>query len=743
MLNRTNQNWVKKIQDRTKKVPIASGRSNKFGKISFEDLVFVPAQLAKRPVDYYREEISSKTVIGKLSKKPIELKTPIIIGGMSFGSLSREAKTALAKASTLAGTIENTGEGGMLPEEREFSARLIIQYSTGRFGITEEILKKADAIEIKIGQGAKPGCYTPDHEIFTEEGFKNVRDIGIGEKIWSVNPETNELELASVVKMHKYFHNGKMVQAKSKSIDFIVTPNHNLPIKLRHSKGWKFIKAKEALERSEIRTSKKFNWHPKIHNPVLNPSLVEIPKIPKTTWHQKEYFSFPLKEWLQFSAWFISEGYFSEDRRIEISQTKKQNRKEIKNLLSKMQIDFKEKVTKIYIYSKQIGEFMEKEFGNISEDKKIPKWIRNLPQEYLLSFLETLIKGDGTHRGRNTKTYFTSSETLMNNIVEIAIKLGKAVTIRKDGNTFEINIRSGKLWHGLSKKPKTNSWQKEATLKEVSYKGFVYSPQLDKNHTLIIKRNGKISLNGNSGGLLPKEKVTDEIAKIRKIEKGKDVHSPAYHLDVKNIEDLKKKIDWLREITKGVPIILKLAGGNIEKDIQLAVRAEPDIIAIDGLEGGTGAAPEVMLNEVGIPSVAALVRAREVLDRIGAKQELWIGGGLNQGGDFAKALALGADAVFVGTSLLVAMGCLGYPNCGLCYTGKCPKGIATQNPELRKLDIQEASQSVANFIKNCTEEIKMITGACGENNIHNLNKGLLRALTPEIARITKVKLISQ
>ena len=152
-----NQNWIKEIQDRTKGIPISSGRSNKTGKISFDDLVFVPAQLAKKPVDYFTEKINSKTIIGKNSKKPIELNTPIIIGAMSFGALSKEAKIALAKASTMTGTMENTGEGGMLPEEREFSEKLIIQYSTGRFGITEEILKKADAIEIKIGQGAKPG----------------------------------------------------------------------------------------------------------------------------------------------------------------------------------------------------------------------------------------------------------------------------------------------------------------------------------------------------------------------------------------------------------------------------------------------------------------------------------------------------------------------------------------------------------------------------------------------------------
>jgi len=332
-----NEKWVKEIQDRTKKIPTSSGRSNKLNKVSFEDLVFVPAQLNKRAVDYFREEIETKTVIGKESQKPVELKTPIIIGAMSFGALSKEAKIALAKASTMAGTIENTGEGGMLPEEREFSKYLTIQYSTGRFGITEEILKKADVVEIKIGQGAK----------------------------------------------------------------------------------------------------------------------------------------------------------------------------------------------------------------------------------------------------------------------------------------------------------------------------------------------------GGQGGLLPKEKVNDEIARVRNVPPGKDIHSSPVHLDIRNVEDLKEKVKWLREITEGVPIIIKLAAGDIENDIKLAVKADPDIIAIDGIEGGTGAAPEVMLNEVGVPTL-------------------------------------------------------------------CPKGVTTQDPELRKnLNIEEASQNAANYIKNCTEEIKMIAGACGENNIHKLKKENLRALNSEIAKITKIRLVSE
>jgi len=393
--------WTKKVQDRIAKVPVRGGRSNKEIKSGFDDLVFVPAQLAKRPVDYFKEAISTKTVLGRNSKRPVEINVPILIAAMSFGALSKNAKIALAKGSTLAGTVANTGEGGMLPEEREFAKKLVIQYSTGRFGIDEEILKKADIIEIKIGQGAK----------------------------------------------------------------------------------------------------------------------------------------------------------------------------------------------------------------------------------------------------------------------------------------------------------------------------------------------------GGQGGLLQKEKVTPEIAAVRRVEMGSDVHSPAYHPDIKTVADLKDKVDWLRELSGGVPIVIKLAAGDVESDVKIAVQANPDIIAIDGLTGGTGAAPEVMLDEMGIPTLPALVKARQVLDKLGAKQELWIAGGFYTGGDVAKALALGADAVFMGSAMLAALGCVG---CNLCYLGKCPKGIATQDPQLAKnMDVDVAAQNVANFIKNCTEEVKMMAGATGHSNIHDLSANDLRGLTSEVSKTAGVKIAGE
>lgn len=389
-----DQDWIKEIQKRVQGIPISGGRSNKWGKISFEDLVFVPAQLNKRPVDYYREKIDSKTIIGKLSQKPITLETPIIIGGISFGAVNKETKIVLSLASRIAGTCANTGEGGMVSEERQYSKYLIVQYASGRFGVDEEYFKKADAIEIKIGQGAKAG----------------------------------------------------------------------------------------------------------------------------------------------------------------------------------------------------------------------------------------------------------------------------------------------------------------------------------------------------HGGLLPGFKVTEEIAKLRKVPVGQNVHSPAAHPDIKTIKDLRKKIEELRKKTQGKPIILKLGACEAE-DVRLAVEVNPDIIAIDGMEGGCGSSPRVLMDEVGIPTIPVLIKARNVLDKMGAKQELWIGGGLNKGGDMAKALALGADAVFIGTALLVAMG--------------APASISPPEKQLKEIaswkikpEVKEKAQKIANYIKNCTGEIKMIAGACGKNNIHDLSRDDLRALNSEMTKIAKVKLVS-
>ena len=243
------------------------------------------------------------------------------------------------------------------------------------------------------------------------------------------------------------------------------------------------------------------------------------------------------------------------------------------------------------------------------------------------------------------------------------------------------------------------------------------------------------------GGLLLGEKVTKEISLIRRIPVGTDAISPARHLDIVGPEDLKMKIEQLREITDWkVPIIVKYSAGRVYDDVKIAAKAGADIVVVDGKQAGTGAAPEIVLEQAGLPTLPALVEAKRALEDVGLKEEvdLVISGGIRDGADIAKALALGADAVAMATPILIAMGCR---VCGLCNTGKCPRGIATQDPKSRsRLKVDEAADRVENFLKAVIEELKMLAQLAGKTHVKNLEPEDLRAITVDAAAITGIKL---
>lgn len=369
---------------------------------SFDDLVIMCAQVSRPPIDHYREPCETKVTLGaRYAEKPLKLNIPIYIGAISFGAVSKEAKIALAKGAAKVGSAVNTGEGGMLPDERKFSKKLIAQYASGRFGVSASYLQSADAIELKIGQGAKAG----------------------------------------------------------------------------------------------------------------------------------------------------------------------------------------------------------------------------------------------------------------------------------------------------------------------------------------------------QGGLLMAEKVVGDITKVRGIPEGTDLISPARHMDIIGPEDLKMKIQQLREITDWkVPIIVKYAPGRVREDVKIAAKAGADIVLVDGMQAGTGASPDVVLEHAGLPTLAATVIANGALEEIGLREEvnLVISGGITSGADVSKALALGADAVAISTAALVALGCR---VCGLCNTGRCPYGITTQDPKLRKrLNVEEGSKKVANLLQAFAEEASMLAMLAGKTSLSNLEKEDLRALTLDVSKITGVKL---
>jgi len=240
------------------------------------------------------------------------------------------------------------------------------------------------------------------------------------------------------------------------------------------------------------------------------------------------------------------------------------------------------------------------------------------------------------------------------------------------------------------------------------------------------------------GGHLPANKVTEEIAAVRGFPPGADITSPAHFEDIRSREDLKAKVDWLREVSEGRPIGVKLAAGHIEADLEVALHAGVDFITIDGRAGATAAAPKFVKDAASIPTIFALSRARAYLDDMQATNvTLVITGGLRISSDFAKALAMGADAVAIGTSALMAAACQQYR---ICNTGKCPIGGTTQDPELRsRLSIEKSAQRVANFLRVSTEELRDFARLTGNDDVHKLSVSDLCTTNSEISGHTKIE----
>ena len=240
-----------------------------------------------------------------------------------------------------------------------------------------------------------------------------------------------------------------------------------------------------------------------------------------------------------------------------------------------------------------------------------------------------------------------------------------------------------------------------------------------------------------TGGHLPGSKVSEEIAKVRGLPVGKPAISPATFKNLKTVEDFKTFANKVREVSGGVPIGFKLAASHIEDDIDFALQAGADYIILDGRGGGTGAAPTVLRDNICVPTIPALARARKYLNRKDAKDvTLIITGGLRIAEDFAKALALGADAVAVANSAIQAIGCLGMR---ACHTNNCPVGIATQKEHLRaRLNIEKSAKQLYNFLTASNNLIKVLARACGYDDISKFNLNDLTTFNFEIYKLTKI-----
>jgi len=240
-----------------------------------------------------------------------------------------------------------------------------------------------------------------------------------------------------------------------------------------------------------------------------------------------------------------------------------------------------------------------------------------------------------------------------------------------------------------------------------------------------------------TGGHLPGDKVTPEIAEVRGLEAGQTAISPAAFPDLKTAADFKEIAEEVRSLTGGIPVGFKIAASHIEADIDFALEVGVDYIILDGRGGGTGSAPTILRNNINVPTIPALARARRHLDKIGATDiSLVITGGLRVAEDFAKAMMLGADAVAVSNAALQAIGCLGMR---ACNSNNCPVGIATQKDHLRKRLIIEASaQQLYNYFNATNELIKVVARACGHANISQFNINDLSTFDRDMHYLTGV-----
>jgi len=240
-----------------------------------------------------------------------------------------------------------------------------------------------------------------------------------------------------------------------------------------------------------------------------------------------------------------------------------------------------------------------------------------------------------------------------------------------------------------------------------------------------------------TGGHLPGKKVTAEIAAVRGLEPGQPAISPSRFTDLDSPADFRRLADEVREATGGIPVGFKLSAQQIEADLDFALEVGVDYIILDGRGGATGAAPDIFKNNISVPTMVALARARRHLEaRDREDVTLVITGGLRNESDFVKALALGADAVAISNAAIQAIGCLGMR---ACHTNNCPVGIATQQEHLRaRLDVEKSAKQLRNFFNATVELMQVLARGCGHRHLSRFELRDLTTWKREIAQLTGI-----
>jgi len=272
---------------------------------------------------------------------------------------------------------------------------------------------------------------------------------------------------------------------------------------------------------------------------------------------------------------------------------------------------------------------------------------------------------------------------------------------------------------------------------ELASARFGWDPALVEQLQAFHFKGGQGAKTG-TGGHLPGDKVQGKIAQVRGLEPGQSAISPSTFDDLESPEDFRALADEVRERSGGIPIGFKLSANHIEDDIDFALAASADYIILDGRGGGTGAAPLIFRDHISVPTIPALARARRHLDaKAGREVTLVITGGLRVAEDFAKALALGADAVAVSNAAMQAVGCIA---ARMCNSNNCPVGIATQKPELRaRLDVQAGAERLARFFAASVELMQVLARACGHADLSGFSSRDITTWKREMADLSGIR----
>jgi glutamate synthase domain-containing protein 2/nitrite reductase/ring-hydroxylating ferredoxin subunit len=259
--------------------------------------------------------------------------------------------------------------------------------------------------------------------------------------------------------------------------------------------------------------------------------------------------------------------------------------------------------------------------------------------------------------------------------------------------------------------------------------------KLDKVQAFHFK--GGQGAKTGTGGHLPGAKVKGKIAEVRGLKEGEPAISPARFPDWTDVSQIREFADEVRDRTGGIPVGYKLSAQHIEKDIDAALEVGVDYIILDGRGGGTGAAPIIFRDNISVPTIPALARARRHLHRLGREDvTLVITGGLRKPADFIKALALGADAIAVSNAAMQAIGCIAMR---ACHTNNCPVGIATQKPHLvNRLVVEKSARQLTNFFEASVELMQVMARACGHDHLSKFTSDDLTTWKKEMAELSGV-----